>query len=188
MGIRYLWVDALCIAQDDEIEKMKEIKRMGQIYKYARVTIAAASSPSVRNGFLKKVSSDDVPLPLVLSDGGYGTLWTRKAPAPPDEPLDKRGWALQEYLLSPRLLYYGSRDLIWKCQERLFEPVLPTRGIYSAMTFPQARFRLPPTVFDLTSQEATPVAHFWAWIQRAYCSRNLQLFDDRFRVLGGIQC
>jgi hypothetical protein len=111
LGIRYLWMDALCIAQDDDTDKAKEINE-GRIYNNARVTIAAANAPSVQSGFLDGIARRDVPLPILLSGGRYGTLWVRERPPLANEPLDSRGWVLQEYLLSPHVLYYGTRDLV----------------------------------------------------------------------------
>jgi hypothetical protein len=110
LGIRYLWVDAVCIAQGDEADKTREIKAMGQIYKNAMGTIAAASSPSVKSGFLEDREINKFPVPLSLPGSGYGTLWIRTEPQSSRdfEPLDKRGWDFQESLLSSRVLYYGS--------------------------------------------------------------------------------
>jgi len=42
MGERYLWVDALCIIQDDSMDKEWQIARMGSIYSSAVFTIVAA--------------------------------------------------------------------------------------------------------------------------------------------------
>jgi hypothetical protein len=52
LQLRYLWIDALCIIQDDPADKRREMAYMGQIYKNATVTIAAARAKSVHEGFL----------------------------------------------------------------------------------------------------------------------------------------
>lgn len=41
LGIRYLWIDALCIIQDDLLDLVSEIDKMTDIYKNATVVIAA---------------------------------------------------------------------------------------------------------------------------------------------------
>ena len=42
LGIGYLWVDSLCIVQDDEEHKSKQIANMGKIYQEACFVILAA--------------------------------------------------------------------------------------------------------------------------------------------------
>ena len=43
LGIRFLWVDSLCIPQDDEAYKAEAIGKMHLVYSKAEVTIVAAS-------------------------------------------------------------------------------------------------------------------------------------------------
>jgi hypothetical protein len=52
VGIEYLWVDALCIIQDDPLDQAVEIAKMQNIYENASFTIAAARSHSASEGFL----------------------------------------------------------------------------------------------------------------------------------------
>lgn len=44
LGYQYLWIDALCIVQDDEKEKAGEVMRMDQIYDGADLNIVAAGA------------------------------------------------------------------------------------------------------------------------------------------------
>ena len=55
IGMRYIWIDALCIVQDDPKDKARQ---MGRIYKDANLTIMAASAKSVYEGFLDDVNID----------------------------------------------------------------------------------------------------------------------------------
>jgi len=52
LGLRYLWVDGLCIIQDSQEDKAKEIGRKSSIYQNAHITISAAMAKSCDEGFL----------------------------------------------------------------------------------------------------------------------------------------
>lgn len=65
LGLRYLWLDSLCIIQDDTNDWMKEAARIDRVYEGAYLTIVATSSASTREGFLyrEKVPHDSVKMP-----------------------------------------------------------------------------------------------------------------------------
>jgi hypothetical protein len=50
LGLRYLWIDTICIIQDDTDDWLRESSRMHSVYKNAFLTIAAASSRDSRDG------------------------------------------------------------------------------------------------------------------------------------------
>lgn len=56
LSLRLLWIDSLCIIQDDPIGAAKEIALMPQIYQNAHVTISAARSSDSHDGFLHELS------------------------------------------------------------------------------------------------------------------------------------
>ena len=135
LGLRYLWIDALCIIQDSPDDKAQQIEQMHEVYSNAYLTISAANADDCSRGFLAKrdrlCSDGDVPpirLPFLCSKGGKGrflrpkggvgnvTLVTYGTPAR-REPLYRRSWPFQEYLFSPRVLMYGSDQMLWICQQ-----------------------------------------------------------------------
>ncbi|KAI1749902.1 heterokaryon incompatibility protein-domain-containing protein [Xylaria castorea] len=123
MGLQYLWIDALCIIQDDPNDKSVEIAKMISIYGSATVTIAAARSSSATGGFL----GERYPGPregAIVSyrcfDGTLGSITLVQLDdgvewGDPIEPIDERGWTLQERLLSSRIIEFGSRQTRWIC-------------------------------------------------------------------------
>ncbi|KAE8315424.1 HET-domain-containing protein [Aspergillus transmontanensis] len=90
LSIPYLWVDALCIIQDSEEDKAREITRMKDIYASSTLTIVAAAAESASKGF----------------------LYPRRL-----EPIAKRAWTMQEQLLSNRTLTFTTRTMMWTCHE-----------------------------------------------------------------------
>jgi hypothetical protein len=146
LNIKYLWVDALCIIQDSQEDKKNEIARMAKIYNNSYVTISAASAASVSDGFLHqrqpwqmqqlariplRFHQNDELAILSLYDGSQ--MWRVGSK---NSPIEKRGWALQEKLLSRRVLFYGTTHLQWTCRSIPLEsgdlPVL--QGSFLAST------------------------------------------------------
>ncbi|KAI4948951.1 hypothetical protein J4E91_005413 [Alternaria rosae] len=125
MGIGYLWIDSLCICQDDSEDWSRETSRMGSVYSNAYIMLSATGSPSSTSGL--SIFSPNRPAPIyspfeyTTTNGIKGTLHafssSRETAAKPswagdnamlkNEPLSQRGWALQECWLAPRVLHFG---------------------------------------------------------------------------------
>ncbi|KAH8591349.1 heterokaryon incompatibility protein-domain-containing protein [Bisporella sp. PMI_857] len=116
LGFQYLWVDALCIIQDSPEDKTCEIQKMWSIYSNAIFTIAASSAKVVKNGFLeKRIRREEDPQWFLLpfssgDDNSISTISARQFTTyrTSSEPFNTRAWALQEDILSPRVLTYDS--------------------------------------------------------------------------------
>ncbi|KAI2463826.1 HET-domain-containing protein [Annulohypoxylon bovei var. microspora] len=115
LGIRYLWIDALCIIQDSKADWFREAGRMSSVYAGAAVVLSALDAPASTAGFL---APDRVPL-AVLGDA-YAVQ--KVLPELNDYlqtcPLVSRGWCMQERLLAPRLLHFGREQLFWECHSQ----------------------------------------------------------------------
>ncbi|KAK4067767.1 hypothetical protein Trihar35433_6327 [Trichoderma harzianum] len=113
LGFRYLWVDQLCVVQDDDVDKDNHIRHMPYIFANAYLTIAAA----------------------------YGDLYTGLLPISPKRPRDSkaggstkdhnellrqskwntRGWTLQEHLYSRRTVFFFQDAVTWECHCELWQ-------------------------------------------------------------------
>ncbi|KAI0151816.1 HET-domain-containing protein [Xylariaceae sp. FL1272] len=130
LGLQYLWIDSLCILQDDSDDKGREIPRMGQYYGDATVTICAASADTAFSGFLSMpLSPEDgadyligpIQLRAKTTTGEIGTIQAFREPdyfssQRSREAIVRRGWTLQESLLSRRLLIFSSQHLFFSCR------------------------------------------------------------------------
>jgi hypothetical protein len=129
LEIPYIWIDSLCIVQDKDGKEWKEeAPKMNEIYGGSTVTLVAANSSSVMDGSLKDRQSEYISILPLETPGGEASDTRSRARvylSPEwDEnedstkgPWDRRGWTMQEGLLSSRLLYYKSSQIMWKCSE-----------------------------------------------------------------------
>ncbi|KAM7217585.1 Heterokaryon incompatibility protein (HET) domain containing protein [Rhypophila decipiens] len=128
-GFCYLWIDSLCIHQDDvdgqgnNSDKSMEITRMASYYGRATITLCVSSSEKAVDGFLgvrKDASLALGPIRVRLKSKDtrhpIGCVYlVEESDPPPTEPTTTRGWTLQESLLSRRILIFGLRQVYWSC-------------------------------------------------------------------------
>ncbi|KAF2734220.1 HET-domain-containing protein [Polyplosphaeria fusca] len=128
LGKRYLWIDSLCIIQDSKRDWEIESKKMYQVYRNSTLTISAMASRSSTHGILTEEpikAIEEPPICLSTRANGSENEFVHIERMSHDEeslrsldisaPLSRRGWVLQESVLSPRLLYYGSGQIYWRC-------------------------------------------------------------------------
>jgi hypothetical protein len=175
LGHRYIWIDALCIVQNDPADWERESAKMASIYQSAVLTISVAHGEDTAAGcfhdrhysnsgcyrwdsFDKIVyrspvgqdhvsfdyqASGDVHQEVHVSGSFYhdpvsdarewaskahywarkARFWTSEIPGQREDkhpyPLFRRGWALQERLLSPRIIHIMRSEIFWECHTLL---------------------------------------------------------------------
>jgi hypothetical protein len=190
LGIRYLWIDALCIIQDSRADMMIHMPNMGNIYKNSTITIAASEAQSAHSGFLGTLEyPPTVPLPFLLPDGSKETvlLSYRTAKLPAKTHLDTRGWTLQESMLSPRQITFGYFEVLWQCQTEYMEPVCQSAQKY-LKTFVKMS-RLPGTIYGIPAslnKKTRPPWDIWKAFVHDYSAREFTVVEDRWNGMAGI--
>jgi len=142
LGFRYLWIDALCIVQDNHEDWLEQAADMANIYERCALNICAAASTDCEAGILRNIpkyschigSCSDGPAAhnrgymfvtsslfdpkrdIVVYQHEEGKLWTR-------------GWVLQEILLSPSSLMYTHQGIEWMCRFETLSPTANTDGV-----------------------------------------------------------
>jgi hypothetical protein len=134
LGLNYLWIDSLCIIQDDPADWSKESGRMADVYQNAYLTIAATKSSSDDGGCFSTASpgrlSRQLTVPGNISPSQiyarieipHAVFWSRDIPRPQrgqsEFPLFTRAWCYQEGMLSTRVLHFAADEVMWDCREK----------------------------------------------------------------------
>ncbi|PMD35012.1 HET-domain-containing protein [Hyaloscypha variabilis F] len=99
LGIRYLWIDSLCIIQRDLTDWKIESSRMAGVYSNAYVNLAASGSRDSRGGLFREGRVSGLH------------LWVYSL----STPLLDRAWVYQERKLSRRFVQFTTSELVWEC-------------------------------------------------------------------------
>ncbi|KAI8671665.1 HET domain-containing protein [Fusarium keratoplasticum] len=129
LGIKYIWIDSLCIVQDDATEWEIEAAKMAQYYSEARITIAVDSSPDGTTSFLSQraerwhpQTSSSAPYLIVREhydrlqedDLENSSIKAHKFLPETHHLLPTRAWAMQESILSTRIVRFTLSDITWE--------------------------------------------------------------------------
>ena len=124
LGIRYLWIDALCILQDSQKDWRHEAAMMMKVYENSHCNISALAATNSEHGCFSE------RYPIKSSRTIVETDWINEFNPSYDiypeifwrdhvelTALSRRAWVFQERLLAPRILHYGRNQLLWECLE-----------------------------------------------------------------------
>lgn len=121
MSTRYLWVDALCIIQDDSIDKQDQICKMDAIYIGAHFTIVAACGVDSRAGLPGVRTGSRRPQRVGVIRGiTLAAAQPNLANALLDTQWHHRAWTFQEAILSKRLLIFTDFGVYFQCSTALW--------------------------------------------------------------------
>ena len=121
---RYLWVDTLCIVQDDIIEKRATIHAMHHVYENAKLTIIAADGVNANSGILTTESNPRYR-PLMEVIEGVRVAQREEIPDITGTPWNQRAWTYQEFQLSRRTLIFTNNQAFFSCRSQTYGPALP---------------------------------------------------------------
>lgn len=121
IGLRYLWVDALCIIQNDIQMSHLQISKMDQIYAKACLTIIAASGDNAQAGLpgVHPRTQEKRQRICQLPGCDIATLICDGFPVSSiaNSTWASRAWTMQEMLLSRRCLIFTEDQVYWVCRE-----------------------------------------------------------------------
>ncbi|KAF5672072.1 hypothetical protein FHETE_3944 [Fusarium heterosporum] len=210
LGFKWVWIDSLCIIQDDKDDWAREAIKMASIYQNAIVTIAAGSSHDAKYGLHNTKSTsilnteDSIKICSILSTGEesrvilFADQTTRLESAVTTRdmgdlvshcPLRDRGWTMQERILSPRIIHYASDQLYWECYHGIQESEDELLKIGCTSNISKMAHRVKFAIDDdVKSRELKKLHYYWYvhLVGADYSHRALTYSEDKLLAIAGI--
>ncbi|KAL9108385.1 MAG: hypothetical protein Q9227_006845 [Pyrenula ochraceoflavens] len=196
LGYDYLWVDALCIVQDDDKDKQNQLKMMASIYNLASFTIVAASGDEADSGLPGVNGTPREHWQYVFGHGAsrFANRGFQLEPLMLGSAWFSRAWTFQEFALSSRLLIFTGKQVYFLDGRQQFED--QASCFYQSET-DVSRIILDP--FDrqwgdersiipschIISQQPRPLANLRTTLS-TYPARNLTYHSDALNAFEGI--
>ncbi|ETS87123.1 hypothetical protein PFICI_00951 [Pestalotiopsis fici W106-1] len=189
LRVQYIWIDSLCIVQDNKQDWELESSKMCDYYENSYLTIATAASPNCDVPFLRPKEEKWRPVKFALGgkEKNGETINAQRSPYTPKEQgiLFTRAWAWQEAALSSRTIYFTPSELIWECREHVLpQRYLPDLDISEKLEFSKRLSMIETMTFD-----GDNISHLWdlvGTLVSAYSSRRLTVPTDKLPALSGV--
>ncbi|KAI9172623.1 laccase precursor [Paramyrothecium foliicola] len=178
LGVRYLWVDSLCITQGSDQEALDEweeqSRNMNMVFGGAFLTILASRAAGAHEGvFADRAAPTSVSctIPVVVGAREMVHLLSDvEAMHVSPEPLEQRAWAYQEEFLSLRTLSFGSKELTWRC-----------RGSKHRECDSESTFQILPK-----DSQAFRIHENWCSMVEEYSGKGLSIPTDKLPAVSGL--
>lgn len=197
MGVKYLWVDALCIIQGPGPDLTREIAKMGGIYESCISTIAASDSTARNPGCFRPRR------PLHFQEisfiDAHGTVWTfgihshNRCRYHVEDlekcSLSKRGWVYQERAMSPRTIHFTANEIVFECRKKVLCHNC-AQGLGDPSTSAEG-FGPKAAVFSLHQDwerkgQEVRLRDLWRALAKRFDKTELTNADDRLSALSGL--
>ena len=190
MGFEYIWIDALCIVQDDEEDWQREAATMATVYACSSLNFAATAASDGTEGCFHPRTPDMIRRIRSFKAKGTGGIYrtngtylcSRELPWDAEiekSPLSRRGWVLQERALAPRTLHFGKSQIYWECGK-----------MGSCEQFPNViPWWKAPTTSTRQLRAAIDRNEPWSWwkgVVLEYSRRSLTKQDDKLVAISAL--
>lgn len=191
LGIHYIWIDALCIIQDDKDDWIFEAARMTGVYLNSYLNISADASRDGTEGLFRQrdphtLQSFVVPHgkgdsqrcgSVFYTDRWFGSVFL--------SPLAGRAWTVQEKFLAPRVLHFAAEEVLWECMELFTAESLPT--LFNTIPESNIIIRKSALRHDLPEQDRAQVLYdIWYQPVTAYSRGTLTFTSDHAIAIAGL--
>ncbi|KAI9147299.1 Heterokaryon incompatibility protein [Paramyrothecium foliicola] len=204
--VSYTWIDAMCIIQDDDEDKEREIGAMDLVYSMAICLISASASSDTRAGFLlPRAPNIDLEVRnFTLSQQlPKGPLSITVQPCLADWSqtlrtglLTTRGWCFQERQMAKRIVHFTENRILWECRSSVAcedRPwMVPMANTTSNTADAERPFHVSwsrvtdTTALFRSSDRTGPWYREWCLAIEEYSPTELTYATDRLPALAGL--
>ncbi|OBT69176.1 hypothetical protein VE03_02032 [Pseudogymnoascus sp. 23342-1-I1] len=212
LGLRYIWIDSLCILQDSIEDWILEVSRMTDVYLSAYVTLAADVAPHsdaglfttntcALNGTVRARHFSQVD-----DSGSCHQIFVRRTWPKPGKnrrrgdlenhrscyaseaasKLNSRAWALQERLLSPRTVHFTDAELVWECGKSYECSCGNPMGKRSIKLMFEAVLQCPTAAGDASGETLNIAPSIWHSLVEEFTARDLTYATDRLPAISSL--
>ncbi|KAF2855537.1 hypothetical protein T440DRAFT_156955 [Plenodomus tracheiphilus IPT5] len=203
LGYSALWIDALCIIQDDDDQAdwIAEAPNMGAIFGNCVLSIAALTSDDSSVGccYTHRLPLIHIPCDILTREGNILQLeaplakrsYQRSHPGNmghSDSPtLHRRAWVVQERTLAPRTLYFSSAGIYWECNSHDESDLSKIYTRRKPLHYPFLKENLKAGA-ALIFQGQKPMLWHNQWWQllETYTKCDLTFISDRWNAISGM--
>ncbi|KAI0187194.1 heterokaryon incompatibility protein-domain-containing protein [Xylaria flabelliformis] len=197
LDIHYIWIDALCIVQDDKEDWERESGMMAEVYGKSFITICSLAGTDSLDTIFNSLPEDFIQQPLgdmgeilIRTPMRHGAIAQLPGLKPDVEdsrrraPLFWRAWAFQEMLLSRRVLFFGRFEVTWRCSSLNI-----CNCCASPFAFLEQSFKFFNNIWQfqeldqLTTQQRKVL---WYRLVEQYSTKELTKLEDTLPALSGI--
>ncbi|KAK0719252.1 heterokaryon incompatibility protein-domain-containing protein [Lasiosphaeris hirsuta] len=207
LGVPYIWIDALCIRQDDAADWASEAAKMKDVYENALLTLSATSAPDVSAGvFLPRTklthrlhaANVSARRPCNTTHEKLFAYANDHARDMESYPAMSRGWIFQERLLSRRMLYCAHDEIIWECRAGITCECSGAGhhggpGVNAVAKYKRQDWMPPPPPPPSGGPHGVEgggrdwvVMSMWMELLTAYTHREFTQYSDRLVAISGI--
>ncbi|KAK2029232.1 HET-domain-containing protein, partial [Colletotrichum zoysiae] len=183
LGIRYLWIDSLCIIQDSQADWLAEAGKMASVYAGATVVISALEAASSNVGFLNP-EGGRAPVANLNQNYAVQKLFPHAYDYLQGCPLNSRAWCTQERLLARRVMHFGREQMFWECDGWFItesnDDFAGEGTGHAAAILIQLRKQIGNTTEYGIDDE------FWFRLVEEYTTRKLTVSTDKLPALAGV--
>lgn len=190
LGVRYLWIDSLCIIQkgDNLVDWNHEVTLMSKVYSSSLCNISASDAPDATHSlFYTRKRNSYFPETIECAFRGITSrflivedqYWDKEVTR---SLVNTRAWVFQERLLAPRVLHFGKRHLIWECREQSASDAFP-KGLSRVTPLPDLGLK---RTFPCPGLNTQGYRLMWCTLVYLYANCKLTFPGDRLIALSAL--